>query len=67
VVASSIGRYSGGACSAAGDLVTNSELLAEALHDAPPDWQKKNFALILHVKVISGAPSSPKVVKHYFW
>jgi hypothetical protein len=52
---------------AAGDLVTNADLMAEALRDAPPGWQKKNLQLVLHVKVISGAPTSPKVVKSYFW
>jgi hypothetical protein len=52
---------------AAGDLVTNPDLMAEALHDAPAGWQKKNMQLVLHVKVISGAPTSPKVVKTYFW
>ena len=52
---------------AAADLVTNPDLMAEALRGAPPDWRKKNLQLVLHVKVISGAPSSPKVVKQYFW
>jgi len=52
---------------AAADLVTNPDLMAEALRGAPPGWQKKNLQLVLHVKVISGAPSSPKVVKQYFW
>jgi hypothetical protein len=52
---------------AAADLVTNPDLMAEALRGAPPDWQKKNLQLVLHVKVISGAPSSPKVVRQYFW
>jgi hypothetical protein len=52
---------------AAADLVTNPDLMAEALRGAPPDWQKKNLQLVLHVKVISGAPSSPKIVKQYFW
>lgn len=52
---------------AAGELVTNPDLMAEALRDAPPGWQSKNMQLILHVKVISGAPTSPKVVKTYFW
>jgi hypothetical protein len=52
---------------AAGDLVTNPDLMAEALRDAPPGWQKKNLQMVLHVKVISGAPTSPKVVKTYFW
>ncbi|MGA2115416.1 MAG: hypothetical protein ABSH56_11785 [Bryobacteraceae bacterium] len=52
---------------AAADLVTNPDLMAEALRGAPPDWQKKNLQLVLHVKVISGTPSSPRVVKQYFW
>jgi hypothetical protein len=52
---------------AAGDLVTNPDLMAEALRDAPSGWQKKNLQMVLHVKVISGAPTSPKVVKTYFW
>ena len=52
---------------AAADLVTNSDLLAEALHGAPSDWPNRNLQLVLHVKVISGTASSPKVVKTYFW
>jgi hypothetical protein len=52
---------------AAADLVTNPDLMAEAVRGAPPDWQKKNLQLVLHVKVISGAPSSPKILKQYFW
>ena len=52
---------------AASDLVTNADLMAEALRGAPPGWQKKNLQLVIHVKVISGAPSSPQVVKQYFW
>jgi hypothetical protein len=49
------------------DLVTNPDLLADALHDAPAGWQKKNLQLVLHVKVIGGSPSSPKIVAKYFW
>ncbi len=52
---------------AAADLVTNSDLMAEALRGAPANWPDKNMQLVLHVKVISGTPSSPKVVKTYFW
>jgi hypothetical protein len=51
----------------ASDMVTNPELMAEALHGAPRDWQKKNLQLVLHVKVIAGAPSSPQVLKRYFF
>ena len=52
---------------AAGDLVTNPDLMAEALRGAPKDWQSKNLQLVLKLKVISGAPTSPKVVQRYFW
>jgi hypothetical protein len=52
---------------AASDLVTSPELMAEALHGAPSGWQTKNLQLVLHVKVISGTPSSPKIIAHYFW
>lgn len=51
---------------AASDLVTNPDLMAEALQ-GQPDWQHKNLQLVLHVKVISGAPASPKIVARYFW
>jgi hypothetical protein len=52
---------------AAGDLVTNPGLMAEALHDAPAGWQFKNLQLVLSVKVIGGTPATPKVVGSYFW
>jgi hypothetical protein len=52
---------------AAADLITTPEYLAEALHDAPQGWQNKNLQLVLHVRVISGSPASPKVVAKYFW
>jgi hypothetical protein len=52
---------------AAADLVTNSDLLAEALKGAPLEWKTKNLQLVLHVKVLSGAPSSPRVEAAHFW
>jgi hypothetical protein len=52
---------------AAADLVTNSDLMAEALRSAPRDWRTKNLQLVLHVKVISGTPSSPNIVATYIW
>ena len=53
--------------SAGAELVTRPDLLAEALHNAPPDWKRKNLQLVLHVRVISGTPASPRVVASYFW
>jgi hypothetical protein len=52
---------------AAAELVTTSDLLADAVHGAPADWRKKDLQLVLHVKVIAGRPSSPKVVGSYYW
>jgi hypothetical protein len=52
---------------AAAELVTNPDLLADAVRGAPADWQKKNLQLVLHVKVIAGTASSPKVVAAYYW
>ncbi|MBV9746676.1 MAG: hypothetical protein JO099_23195 [Acidobacteriia bacterium] len=52
---------------AAADLVSNADLMAEALRNAPRGWQQKNLQLVLHVKVIAGAPSSPRVVAAHFW
>jgi hypothetical protein len=52
---------------AAADLVTNPDLMVEALRGAPKGWQAKNLQFVLHVKVISGSSSSPRVVERYFW
>jgi hypothetical protein len=52
---------------AAADLVTNEDLLGEALRGAPAGWRNKNLQLVLHVKVIAGAPTSPKIVTKHFW
>jgi hypothetical protein len=52
---------------AAAELVTNADLMAEALRAAPSGWQKKNLQLVLHVKVIGGSPASPTVVAAHFW
>ena len=52
---------------AASDLVTNSDLLADALRHAPDGWQKKNMQLVLYSRVIEGAPAAPQIVASYFW
>ncbi len=51
----------------AADLITNPELLAGALRDAPAGWQHKNLQLVLRMQVIANAPASPKVVAAHFW
>jgi len=51
----------------AADLITNPELLAAALREAPLGWQHKNLQLVLRMQVIANAPASPKVVAAHFW
>ncbi len=52
---------------AASDLVTNPDLMKEGFQKAPAGRQTKNLQLVLRVKVIAGAPSSPKVLARHFW
>jgi len=64
VQVSGISRYG---TEGAADLITNADLLAQALRDAPPGWQKKNIQIVLHVRVISGSSTTPTVLATYFW
>jgi hypothetical protein len=47
--------------------VTNPDLIEEALRNAPKGWQNKNLQLVLYSRMISGAPTPPRVVASYFW
>jgi len=51
----------------AADLITNPELLAGALREAPAGWQHKNLQLVLRMQVIANSPASPKVVATHYW
>jgi hypothetical protein len=53
--------------SAGAELVTQPDLLAEALKNAPADWERKNLQFVVHVRVIAGTPASPRIVASYFW
>jgi hypothetical protein len=52
---------------AAGEVLSNPALLAEALRDAPAGWERKNLQIVLRVKVIGNSPASPKVVAAHYW
>ena len=51
----------------AADLISNPDLLAAALREAPAGWQHKNLQLVLRMQVIANAPASPKVVAAHYW
>ena len=52
---------------AAGDFITNSELVAEFVKQAPKDWARKNQQIVLHTNVVNDIPGSPTVVASYYW
>jgi hypothetical protein len=64
VVIAGITRYGS---EAASDLVTDPDRLESALQGLPAGWEKKNLELVLHVRVISGAPGSSTVVAKHIW
>lgn len=60
------GVYSYGTRVAAG-FVLDPDLLADALRDAPKDWDRKNFQFVLHTKIIGNTPARPELVATHFW
>jgi hypothetical protein len=52
---------------AAGELVSNPVYLAEALRDAPADWEKRNMELVLQTTITDSVPGPARVVASYFW
>ncbi len=52
---------------AAGDFVTDPQLFATFVKNAPKDWSKKNLQLVIHTNVVNDIPGSPTVVATYFW
>jgi hypothetical protein len=52
---------------AAGEFLTSETYLAEALKQAPRDWQKKNMQVVLSTRVMSGTPGPPQVLAVHFW
>ena len=55
------------ATSAAGNFVTNNELLAEAFQKAPKGWEKMNFQFVLHTGIAGSSEARPTVVASEFW
>lgn len=52
---------------AAGDFITNPELVAEFIKQAPKDWRRKNLQIVLHTNVVNDIPGTPTVVASYYW
>jgi hypothetical protein len=52
---------------AAGDFVTDPQLIADLTKQAPKDWTGKNVQIVLHTNVVNNIPSSPTVVAVHYW
>lgn len=52
---------------AAGDFVSNPELLEQGLRSVPAGWQKKNLEIVLQTTVMDSVPGPPRVVAAYSW
>jgi hypothetical protein len=52
---------------AAGEFLTDSRLLSQALRSAPPNWQRMNMQAVLKTKILGSAPGPAEVVATYFW
>ncbi|WP_139285234.1 hypothetical protein [Terriglobus roseus] len=52
---------------AAGELLTNADLLSSAVKRLPRDWEHKNVQLLVEFNVIDGKAGPPKLVDTYVW
>lgn len=52
---------------AAGEFLTNPVYLETLMQNAPGDWQKKNFQIVLSVKIIDNTPGPPMILATHFW
>ena len=57
----------GAGTNAAGEFLTRSAYLAEALAKAPRDWASKNVQFVIATKLYSGEPGPPQVIAAYYW
>jgi hypothetical protein len=52
---------------AAGEFVSSSEYLEEALRTSAADWAKKNLQFVIQTTVTDSVPGPPQVVAIYTW
>jgi hypothetical protein len=52
---------------AAGELLTDEDLLAAALAKAPAGWQERKLQILLHARVYKGIPAAPTVLAVDAW
>ena len=58
---------SGSGTQAAGDFVSNADVLEKALRTLPSGWQKKNIEFVLQTNVTDGVAGPSHVEAFYVW
>jgi hypothetical protein len=52
---------------AAGDFVTNPQMIADLVTQLPRDWSSKNMQIVLHTDVVNDIAAPPTIVASYSW
>jgi hypothetical protein len=52
---------------AAGEFVTNAQLLAEFVRHAPSNWREKNLQIVIHTTVVNNIPGPATIVAEHYW
>jgi hypothetical protein len=64
MTAAGIGEYG---TQAASEFLSSPQKIADFARNAPAGWDKKNFQIVMHIKVADEAPASEEIVATYYW
>ncbi|MGC9198554.1 MAG: hypothetical protein ACP5E5_06385 [Acidobacteriaceae bacterium] len=62
-----VAGVSGAGTEAAGEFLSDPQLMGEALRTAPPGWQQKNLEFVLETSITDSVPGPAHVIASYFW
>ncbi len=57
----------GGGTAAAGEFLTDSGYLEQALRGAPPHWETRNLQFVLKTRLLGGTAGPPQLVAAHYW
>jgi hypothetical protein len=52
---------------AAGEFLTEPGYMESAVRSAPPDWDRKNFQIVIATHPVGESSGPPRVIATYFW
>lgn len=62
-----VAGVSGAGTEAAGEFLSDPQLMGDALRNAPPGWQEKNLEFVLETSITDSVPGPAHIVASYFW